>query len=457
MLSASLVLGAASTIYAWPTSTAQSTLQTPPRIQTRSIVITAVPSRDLLSAFANLLQAIAHTLPRLRALSIIDSPEIFEIVSSSHFPFLTTLAVTGYDGIFPFIRRHARLLRSLEILLSFPLDLTEAILYAGYYIAPPLQPIVLPELSSLVTSVLLAPFLVPGSRLSMAALCWPDEIRIQRTHSAAAGALSKRKQDELVLRNNIYSWDHGIVPALAEHIPSLTQLSLRNLAKVLLHGTLIHSVTFADIHPFLSSMEDSLSKFHALITICITYGHRPVSIVDADDEQVILAGLNADSALITRWGNFCPTLLTVTLPATHLRWDTAPAFKIWIPNDLRALFDHKGNLVKKVPSRSAMYQLRWLLAMLLESEPDKLPNHLRYMSLAVLVVGVEGLRRLQDRYIRDQVLPAFELQADESLPESPEVEWDYMGSRIGLDEEDSDASSEEEEDSSEDTSDVEAD
>ncbi|KAK7052489.1 F-box domain-containing protein [Favolaschia claudopus] len=332
----------------------------------RELRIVCHTKHAVFEKFYNILQSALRQMTNLRILHV-WSPKLFGAVASIDFPKLRECTLPGPSGstCFPFLRRHPTITCLYMIAEEDSLP-------------SPHPTVVMPELYRFEGTDEAARCIVPGSPVSLLGIVWParENVDFLRGFESIAASTS----EVIHLSTLIYSWDPALVVHVRKYIPNIQHLQIMNPL-----GSLTAPISEND---FLTTVEITLRSLPCLIGIVIaeTSFHRSFPI------DLIASALESQFDLVRRWGDFCPTLLSVCLSSEKTTWHRV-VDDMWFP----------GNPL--LDCAESLECIKWLLGRIARS-PD-LPAI--YRSFARYFGGSAGFSLLEEAAKRDEDLPPFDL------------------------------------------------
>ncbi|KAJ7202046.1 hypothetical protein GGX14DRAFT_463593 [Mycena pura] len=354
-----------------------------------NLIISCSPS-DPSTNFYTMMHSAIRRLENLQSLTVSKSRTIFHTFSDLHFPRLSNvIAPSSYD-IFPFLTRHPMLCR----VLVMPSADDNGTWWENPGITFPLTPserqIQMPDLQVFAGPLTVARAVVPGSLVSILIIYWEKERTTSFSDDVAM--LAQSNSDILDLQNLIFGWirNQSLLRAIADHIPRVKRLRLRNLLD-------LHTLT--EWIMFLEYVEDTLSSFPCLTHLDLLDKSCPP--LDGDDYEVfVFSVLDDDFRTIRRWAAICPTLLRVRLPRTRTIWEFRNG--IWFPHLTAAVLTASCRYAMQ---RTTLLHFKWFFTTLISMAPS-LPK--AYHSFAEYLAGKQGLLAARDALDIYGSLPDFE-------------------------------------------------
>ncbi|KAJ7620970.1 hypothetical protein FB45DRAFT_928006 [Roridomyces roridus] len=224
----------------------------------------------------------------------------------------------------------------------------------------PMEPLTLPSLQYFVGPYAVAHAVVPGSRTSSLSIYWDSKVFSEGPPPTVPAS----NVEILQLENYIARWDLSLLSIVAPYAPHLENLGFLNVADD------------RDKDAFISAIDSILPQFLNLIRLDLD---SPAHDDDNDMED--------EFEVVCRWSTNCPTLSIISFTNEN-RWIQIAG--VWFPcetNDITARIDWLFKKVFTCPS---------------------LP--IEYRAFAQMLAGAEGMRTLQDAFVKSGCMPSFRFE-----------------------------------------------
>ncbi|KAJ7171103.1 hypothetical protein C8R46DRAFT_1087648 [Mycena filopes] len=223
--------------------------------------------------FYTLVGCAVARLANLKALRV-ESPSIGRSLCDAPLPRLVECTIPFSSEIVSFILRHSTLLC---------LGVSQIPPGTELHLPPP--SIHMPNLSSFAGPPNLACSLIPQSQTTFLAITWGASTSF--SHCLAACSLSKCPVTVLLNRCDI--WNPALSAAIAEHMPTLQELTLRS--------------SYADKELLFGAVDNMLPSLSALATLKLLVDVSYSADRTLDEEYIS----------VQKWGALCPTLVYIRL------------------------------------------------------------------------------------------------------------------------------------------------
>ncbi|KAJ6493998.1 hypothetical protein C8R47DRAFT_1318865 [Mycena vitilis] len=275
----------------------------------RELKIVCYP-KCALKSFHRTLECAIKLMKGLRVIQIAPL-SLFSPFSRVYFPRLLSCTVPVTVDIFPFLLKNPTV-KSLSVRAGSDLSNYDFCLW-------PIRPMQMSDLMSFDGPDIVACSVIPGSRVSQAAIFWPQETVVGFPKIFAALAASTADMDNLSCV--VCTWDPSLLPAIAKHMPRLACLHIQHLN--------LDQMSTGPREDFHAAIENALRSLPCLTILKISEGvdlqRREIAWTDEDREF--------EFELVQRWGEISSTVLHMAI-GRFTPWIRFQG--LWFPDNIAA-------------------------------------------------------------------------------------------------------------------------
>ncbi|KAJ7653163.1 hypothetical protein DFH06DRAFT_1204860 [Mycena polygramma] len=308
----------------------------------RELKIVCYP-KCALKSFHRTLECAIQLMTGLRVIQVTPR-SLFSPFSRVYFPRLLSCIVPLTVDIFPFLLKNPTI-NSLSVRAGADLANSD-------FCSWPIRPMQMSNLTLFDGPDIIACSVIPGSRVSRAAIFWPQETVVGFPKVFAALAASTADMDNLSCV--ICTWDPSLLQTIAEHTPRLECLHIQHLN--------LDQLSTGPRENFHAAIENALRSLPCLTSLKILEGVDSLrrEIERTDEEREF------EFELVQKWGEISSTVLQMAIgcftPWIRFR-------RLWFPDNIA------GNT--------------WLLTKILSSPRSVWPEYRLF--LASRMPEVEGI------------------------------------------------------------------
>ncbi|KAJ7615828.1 hypothetical protein FB45DRAFT_1008101 [Roridomyces roridus] len=324
----------------------------------------------MLDAFRRLIRAALRNLQSLVTLDLRLYPEIFSLVSDIHFPRLDLCSLPFCSDIIAFLNLHPDITG-----LSF-----DPVLHSSVLGLASLPPIPLASLQMFSGPELVGMSTIPQSPVTRIGIFWN-----------AGGfrqffdAISPRTAEIVEFQNILAIWELALPPLIAENLPNLTSLSLRNVSP---------AESSSDYDDFIECVGQALPSLAYLETLSIAQGVGRLAFNPTH--------LDREFDIIILWGAAAPQLKYCILPS-DTRWLRVHSdLNVWYPSNA----NDDADAQTETEAHDMLERFRWFVNKVLTAG-TALPAS--YLTVLQIIGGKEMVAELQAGFEMRGVVPEFEL------------------------------------------------
>ncbi|KXN84983.1 hypothetical protein AN958_11828 [Leucoagaricus sp. SymC.cos] len=215
-----------------------------------------VLAQNLFGNFYRLAAAALKRTTNLIGLDIANLGPLPSLLASTHFPRLMEVKIPYSPSITSFLKTNRQVLKA--VVIDGPASANEMLDSSKHF-----TDIELPELMAFVGPCNVIPHVVPGSQVQYLTVCWePGCERLKEIMKCVA----QSRQEVLGMDNLVLGWNPGLLGVIAECVPRIERLRVRNLCPFTTQDMIEVSTIFPSATPR-SLPADLLTPFLLLFSL----------------------------------------------------------------------------------------------------------------------------------------------------------------------------------------------